>query len=186
MKRIGIIGSAGTGKSGLGSELANRLNIPFLPAKDITRGILNNLGYDWSSGIYVEKFLAEEECQSEMLYLTIEREIKHEDFITDRTSVDLAAYAIAELNEKNPDLVEDFVEQCKKHTENYTHLIFCPWGITKLENNNIRTLNQWYQFEIHAIMLALLKEWNLSFLTITKIGDNRINEAYEFINSPLI
>jgi len=179
--RVGIVGSAGTGKSGLGRDIAAKLEIPFLPAKDITRPILNQRKYDWAGGVYVEKFLALEECQDEILKRTVEVQKKHESFVTDRTSIDLAAYAIAELHH-HPDKVNAVVAACRSHAKTYTHLIFCPWGLVPLESNQVRTVNPWYQFCVHSLMLGVLREWGLPFKVIETTGDSRLPAVFEYIS----
>jgi adenylate kinase family enzyme len=94
--KIGIAGCSGTGKSILAEKLASELDIPFLPSKDITGDILQREGYDYSSGQQVEKFLATNELQNEILKRTIKQQ-SIESFVTDRTALDLTAYAIVEM-----------------------------------------------------------------------------------------
>ena len=179
-KRIGVVGAGGTGKSGLASILAERLGIAYVAAKSITRPILERKGYDWSSGTFVEEFLAQEECQQEILAKTIELEKTAGGFVTDRTPVDLAAYAIIMLHKK-VSKVDDMVAACYDHVKNYTHLIFCPWGQQPIERNEVRTLNPWFQFAVHGAMMALLKQWDLKYLVISATGDDRVREALEYI-----
>lgn len=180
--KIGIVGSAGTGKSGVGRLLASKLSIPFLASKDITRDILKRRCYDWSSGVYVEKFLAREECQDELLEKTISRESNDESFVTDRTCIDLAAYAVAELNNKT-EKVDEIVRACRSHASSYTHLILCPWGIVPLENNGVRTVDPWYQFMIHSIMLGFLREWNLKYHIVMGTGEKRVLDIISHLES---
>ena len=179
MYRIGILGSAGTGKSGLGIQLAEELNIPFLPARDITRDILKDTMFEYGQGLQVEKYLAREDYQTEILVQTKSRETLYDDFITDRTSIEIAAYSIAELNSEN---IDDIIQQCKEYAKNYTHLIFCKWGLKPLKPNQVRTLKPWYQFVIHSLINTLLDEWGLRFLLLDEANDKkRLEIVKEFI-----
>ena len=56
--KIGIVGAAGTGKTALAEALALKLGIPLLKSREITEDILKRDGYDYSSGIQIERFLA--------------------------------------------------------------------------------------------------------------------------------
>ena len=178
--RAGVVGSAGTGKSGLAESLATRLGIAYVASKSITRPMLELKGYDWSGGQYVEEFLAQEECQEELLKRSLAAEEIYQNFITDRTPVDLAAYAIVLLYKKI-DKVDEIVGICREHAKRYTHLIFCPWGQQPLEKNGVRTLNPWFQFSIHGTMMALLREWGLGCLIVSGSADDRIKQALEYI-----
>ena len=158
--KIGIMGSAGTGKSSLGLEIANVVGAEFLPAKNITRVILDREKYDWSSEVHVERFLANSGCQKELLDKSIEIESQHDNFVVDRTSIDFAAYAIAESC-WNTDEILKLINICEHHARSYTHLILCMWGLVPPEDNKVRTLNPWYQFLIHTIEIGLISSWGM-------------------------
>lgn len=151
--RIGIAGCAGTGKSILAERLAAELDLPFLPAKEITGEILNRDGYDYASGQQVEKFLATEEHQLEILRRTKEQQ-SVEAFVTDRTAIDLAAYAILEM--KGPLKVKRYLEECKQLMKVYDHLFFCPWEDREIVDNHKRTLDPWYQYAVYCVELEVV------------------------------
>ena len=142
--RIGIVGASGTGKSSLAIALSRKLNIPFLAAKDITRKILERDGYDYMSGVQVERFLANGSRQEELLKRTLEGQTVCGSWVTDRTTVDLAAYAICELYDHDPIMVRKIINSCRKPSKTYTHLFLCPWKDIPIMANNRRTLNPWY------------------------------------------
>lgn len=162
--RIGCCGSAGTGKSGLAEGISAGLSIPFLKSKDITHDILARDGYDYSSGIQVERFLAQQGIQNELLRKTLEQQAK-EQFVTDRTVIDLAAYVLCEMS-KDENTVRHIYDTCKKRAMMYTHLVLCPWQDVPVSNNQKRTLNPWYQLMIHTIERGLMDEWNLKYYTV--------------------
>ena len=145
--RIGLVGCAGTGKSVFAEALAARLEIPFLASKDITCDILRRDGYDYASGQQVEKFLATPERQQELLVRTVEQQ-SVPAFVTDRTGIDLGAYAILEM--EGALNVKKYLNECRKLCDNYTLLILCPWLDREIINNQRRTLDPWYQFAVDA------------------------------------
>ncbi len=182
--RLGICGSAGTGKSSLGIALSKELDIPFLASKDVTLEILNRDGYEHGCGVQVEKFLAQEGRQEALLKRTVADQSKTESFVTDRTVVDLAAYAVAELHSSDPKKVSSLVEKCKceTHIGIYSHLIVCPWGLSPLKNNARRTLNPWYQFIIHSLGLSLMDMWGVKFSLLKSVEEKaRVAEVLKII-----
>jgi hypothetical protein len=180
--RLGIVGSAGTGKSTLGVLLSNSLGVPFLASKTITLDILSRDGYDHGCGIQVEKFLSQEGRQDAILKKTISDHKRCDSFVTDRTVIDLAAYSIAEMHSSDPKKVSSLVETCRTNVGRYTHLVFCPWGKTPLKANDRRTLNSWYQFIIHSIDFSLMGSWGLKFLTLDSVDEKkRVAEVVKFI-----
>ncbi len=179
--RIGIIGSAGTGKSTIAVAIADQMKIPICLSKTITGEILNRDGYDYSSMIQVERFLAQGNRQVEMLNKHIAFEDANDQFVTDRTVIDLLAYTIAESHE-DPAKVDFFYKLCKEQSKKYTHLFVCPW-VGKLAPNNRRTLNPWYQYMIHSLDCSILNDWNIKFVTLGGDMDVKIQKAIEVIKS---
>ncbi len=176
MYRIGICGCGGTGKSSLAESLSKSLGIPFLKSKEITHLILNRDGYDYSSGIQIERFLANTGRQNEILRRTLEQQSVQE-FVTDRTVIDLAAYALSEMREDS-DVVRHIVETCRKNIGIYTHLLLCPWQDIPLTDNGKRTLNPWYQLVIHAIERGIMDDWGCKYHVMPIIeNDKRTAEA---------
>lgn len=174
--RIGVAGCAGSGKSSFAEALAKALQVSFLKSKEITQDILNRDGYDYSSGIQIERFLANSGRQNEILRRTIEQQ-DVEEFVTDRTVVDLAAYVIAEMGHETK-TVKHILEACKKNVCNYTHIFLCPWQNVPVSDNNRRTLNPYYQFMIHVIERGIMDEWGVKYSVIKPAdADKRVREA---------
>jgi hypothetical protein len=179
--RIGIAGCSGTGKSILGKKLAEELGLPFLPSKDITGDILQREGYDYSSGQQVEKFLATYKLQNEILRRTTKQQ-DVESFVTDRTALDLAAYAIIEM--EGPLSVQKYIESCSELSKSYDYIVICPWQHCDIVDNKKRTLDPWYQFTVHSVVLSaldLLEHRRFAILTESKLED-RLKEVLEYIS----
>lgn len=164
--RIGIVGCAGTGKSTVAETVATRLGIPNLKSREITEDILRRDGYDYSSGIQIERFLANSGRQNEILRRTIEQQ-SVPDFVTDRTVVDLAAYAVCEMHHSDPTALRRIVDTCRKNVSVYTHLFLCPWRDVQVADTGKRTLNPWYQYLIHITELGILTDWGCQFVVLT-------------------
>lgn len=179
-KRIGIIGCAGTGKSLLAERIASQINVDFLASKDITGDILRRDGFDYASGMQIEKFLATPKRQKEILRET-KKQQSGDNFITDRTAVDLAAYAVLESDRA---YVDKYMEEYRELSKVYTHLFFCPWFRSRLDDNNKRTLDQWYQFAVHAVEMEVLNFFDLDAHVFDEDSiDERVQKAVDIVES---
>jgi hypothetical protein len=147
------------------------LGIPLLKSREITESILRRDGYDYSSGIQIERFLANTGRQNEILRRTLEQQGVPK-FVTDRTVVDLAAYAVCEMHHSDAVALRNIVDTCRKSVSHYTHLFLCPWRDEPVTSNRKRTLNPWYQFLVHVIERGILDEWGCDY-TILKADDGK-------------
>lgn len=162
---IGICGCAGSGKSSLAEAVSMKVGIKNLKSRDITEGILKRDGYDYGSGIQIERFLANSGRQNEILRLTIEQQ-REVQFITDRTVIDLAAYALCEMHHSDPVALRHIIETCKKNISLYTHVFVCPWRDTPVAKTEKRTLNPWYQYLIHVAEMGVLQDWGCKYVIL--------------------
>jgi len=179
--RVGIAGCAGTGKTSLAEALSAKLGIPLLKSREITEDILKRDGYDFVSGIQIERFLATSGRPNELLRRTVEQQAASQ-FVTDRTVVDLAAYAVCELHDMDNMAVRRIIETCRKNVMVYTHIFMCPWKDVPIEDNKRRTLNPWYQFLIHTVEMGMLQEWGCKYTILSsKTTDERAKEILGII-----
>ena len=117
--RIGLIGSAGIGKSGVADKVANRFGIPFLRSKDITRPLLADRGFSQDKCECVEKFLSDKELEYEI----VDKKIRHEQlmssgFVTDRTTLECFAYSLLSVEDYEPDEISMLERICKGNMQN--------------------------------------------------------------------
>lgn len=173
--KIGIVGCAGTGKSTLARQVADELGVDCIESKDLTAHILERDGYDYSSGVQVERFLANSGRQTEILRRTLELESEAESFVTDRTVVDLAAYAVSEMHNHDTKALRHVFETCRAHVGDYSHLFLCGWNDGPVGENNKRTLNPWYQFLIHAVEIGIMDHWGCKYKVVSaESSDDRV------------
>jgi adenylate kinase family enzyme len=179
--RIGIAGCSGTGKSILAENLAIELDIPFLPSKQITSEILHRDGYDYASGQQVEKFLGTQVRQRQILKKAYEQQ-SVDSFVTDRTAIDLASYAILEMDRTSN--IRKYVERCREFSVRYDYVFFCPWEDKEAEDNKKRTLDPWYQFSVHSIQIEIAKMFPLSCFhqLESSSADERLKEILKYIS----
>jgi hypothetical protein len=162
--------------------LAKDMDITYYPSKDMTKEILERDNYDYSSGIQVEKFLASGSRQIEILERTEEVQKAEGSWVTDRTFLDLAAYAILELTHSDITILRRIYTTCQENIGSYTHLFLCPWVERTAIVNNKRTLNMWYQFQVHSILWSLVREWDVQCHILEQDGDARLEEIKAIID----
>jgi adenylate kinase family enzyme len=171
--KIGLIGSAGIGKSSIATELSKKLDLIFLKSKDITRPIMKKYNYDYSSGEYIEKFLSKKDIEFEIVdSRTCQESLLKGGFITDRTTLECFAYALLSVEKYADDEIIMLERICKENMKNYTHIFYFPSQNGWLEDNGIRTVNTYFQWKIDLIIRGLLDDWNVNAITIN--DDNPI------------
>lgn len=174
--KIGIVGCAGIGKSTLARRVAQGLKLPCIESKDITAQILERDGYDYSSGVQVERFLANSGRQMEILRKTVESQSDAEEFVTDRTVIDLAAYAVCEMYNHDTKALRHVFEMCRDSVGMYSHLFLCQWSDKPVGENKKRTLNPWYQFLIHALEVGIMDHWECDYEVVSgESSDDRVD-----------
>ena len=184
MLRLGIVGAAGTGKTSLAEALAVKFGVPLLKSREITEDILKRDGYSFASGIQIERFLANSGRQNEILRRTIEQQNSVKGFVTDRTVVDLAAYVVCEMHDRDVVAVSRLLDTCRKNVAVYTHLFMCPWRDVPVQDNKRRTLNPWYQFLVHVVEMGMLREWGCEYVVLRSDGtDKRVAEIETVLGS---
>jgi adenylate kinase family enzyme len=183
--RIGIVGSAGTGKAEFAKLIAAKMDLPYITSKNLVAELLKKDCYDYSSGTQVERFLAQGQRQERILNYLVHEEKKRKRFVSDRPMMDLSAYAVTERYLSDPVSVRNMCNKCLKHAKKtYTHIIVCPWEDDKpLEDNGLRTLNPWYQFIIHSLTLEFVRMWGgLHYLVSSVKDEERFQEVKEWLS----
>lgn len=173
-KRIMFVGPSGIGKTTLAKYVAKKYDIPFisgsmsdlLPAtKGISHNELLSLG---SEAMY----------KSDFQLLNIRNKLfkDKENFVTDRSYADLAAYFWYKQSRNIPECeMEHFFCQCKTLMEGQCDVaIFLPLNLDTykhwlMEDNGKRILNRFFQVQISSLMGELLANWEIPIICISEL-----------------
>lgn len=171
MYRIGLIGSAGLGRSTFAKEIAKEKNIIFLPSKNITRPILKKHGWNVldasHSGCNVEKFLAKKEIEFELVSDRIYQEsLLVCGFVTDRTTLECFAYSLLRVEDYSNNDLDILQNICKDNMQKYTHIFYFPYTSGWYEDNGIRTMSSYFQWKIDMMIRGLLNDWKINYIQI--------------------
>lgn len=181
MNKIAIVGRAGTGKGILAKNLAEKLNVAYISGKQKIYEILNAEGYDYATGIQVERFLAQGNRQELILDYLIQEEDKNIEFVNDKSVLDIAAYALVERSDCDAKSTEKICQICEERIKKYTTVFFCPSVGMKTEPNGIRTLNESYQYLIEIVERGLLNDWGIKYIELKCDNGHRVQEALEIL-----
>lgn len=117
--RIAFSGSSGTGKTTLATFIAETFNLPMNPIG--SRSVAKAMGFE--SPYDVDKAGKRAEFQQRIAIEKIAWEAAHEEFVSDRTTLDNLAYTI--LHDVRT-IDQSFLSNIVRGMERYTHVLYCP------------------------------------------------------------
>lgn len=187
-KRIMFVGPSGIGKTTLAQAVAKKYDIPFisgsmsdlLPAtKDVSHNEILSLG---SEAMYKSDF--------QLLNLRNKLFKDKENFVTDRSYADLAAYFWYKQSRNMPECeMEHFFCQCKTLMEDQCDVaIFLPLNLDTykhwpMEDNKKRIMNRFFQVQISSLMSELLANWEIPTVCVENLDFcTRLNQIWYHID----
>jgi nicotinamide riboside kinase len=172
MYKIAIIGSQSTGKSLIGKELSNRLNIPIIT--EIARRYDRNELLNVSS----ERYMI---LQKDILEQQIIAESQYKEFISDRSSLDNLSYWINNCaNRANLYDNDLYIKKAIENAKIYSHIfLLIPEFYPK--DDGFRSTDIIYQMRIDAIIQTILHLYGIKHYILTGSVDNRIKDAMKIL-----
>lgn len=152
-RRIALCGSAGTGKTTLGRRLAAALDLPFIE-EGMRRRIENGLDVHALSGDQHRSILSE--LWEEQLDAEARARAAHGGFVSDRSPLDFAAFALVFHSYSEP-FCGEFVPRVTGRADEYDAIVVLPWGVLPLERDGVRSTNRWYQRQFQATVEGLMR-----------------------------
>lgn len=169
--KIVIIGAQGTGKSILSKVLSEELNIPLITeiARNFKKEQLKCTNPEYP------------QIQKEILRLQIQEEKMHDNFISDRSSIDNLAYFIYGCSDsvtvsENMSYTYDAIFNARL----YTHIFFLRPEFD-IVNDNFRDCDPVYQKDIDTTIYTILKIFNIKHYILTGTIENRIQKTMEIL-----
>ena len=181
--RIGLMGSASTGKTTISKSLSQDLNIELhgefestMLKRLIKRGIIEN-----STAFTPDQL---REFQQRAIGVR-EKFSERKNYISDRTAGELWVYHKKYRTEcSSQEELELFRDRCLKVMSKYTHLFLFPFGQIPLENNGWRNIDSFYQREIHTEIEKMLLDFQVPYIQLKEEKfsvDERLQEILKWI-----
>jgi hypothetical protein len=168
--KIALAGSAGTGRTTIARKVAEVVNHPALT--NLAKPILKDYGFQYGMGLTVEQFLCTPERQNMLFENKSVMESHYDDFVTDRSWIDLASYAIQGMHEDENFDITSYVKNCQKEALKYDAIVHIPWGRQPLVPDGTRTTNPWFQLIIDSIIFRLAVMWNIDLISLPENLNN--------------
>ena len=155
---IGLCGSHRTGKTTLAEAISQRTGMPFL--KTVTSEVFQQCGLDPSRPMDFKKRLW---IQHKILDSAEKMwQAKEEQFVTDRTPVDMIAYTLADIQgttEVNFDELEGYLGRCIDVTNRFfALLVLVQPGIPLMHEEGKAALNEGYLEHLNYVILGLCND----------------------------
>ncbi len=170
MPRVAIVGSFSTGKTTLAEAVAEPLGLPLLP--EVAREVA-------SLGFKLDKD-ATPEVETLIFLRQLYNEMIHDDFVGDRSLIDVMAYAGWVLD--NQERRREFAlwDACVKVAEyqlrsQYTHVFYLAIEFP-IVPDGLRPLDPDFQKEIDERMVRLLDLHDVKYESLTGSVEERIEQ----------
>jgi nicotinamide riboside kinase len=176
-RRIAIVGSFSTGKTTTAEILAQRLDLPLLP--EVAREVVE-LGFKLDKD-------ASPETETLIFLRQYNNEISTEEFVGDRSMIDVMAYAGWVLD--NRERTKEFYlwDECVRLAERtlrtaYSHVFYLPIEFP-IVLDGLRPDDPEFQKDIDERLLRLLKSHDIDYETVTGSIDERIEKIEKVLSA---
>lgn len=175
-RKIGVIGSHGVGKTTFANMLANELSIPRI---DELARTVHQLGFELDHNSTVHG-------QALMWLGQMYEEITLEEFVSDRTLLDVVAYGSLLVESKEDSLKDSyFINAIGNITQeiinsHYTVVFYIPVEFEP-EDDGVRNTDSSWQKEVDKRIVELLDAFNVDYFPITGSKSERIDTALAYL-----
>ena len=153
--RIAVSGSAGIGKTTLAQNLAQALNIAYIP--EHYEPIFDSLDKrDSAPNVLAELF-------NKALDIKLSEQAKHGSFVADRCPADLLNLWLRRKLFSLPEASQAFHNRCREAMSSYDLIVIPPWGTLPLlateqpDRIQRRVINPWRQLLNHASIAGFVR-----------------------------
>jgi deoxyadenosine/deoxycytidine kinase len=176
-RRIAIVGSFSTGKTTTAEFLAKRLDLPLLP--EVAREVVE-LGFKLDKD-------ASPETETLIFMRQYNNEISTEEFVGDRSMIDVMAYAGWVLD--NRERTKEFYlwDECVRLAERtlrtaYSHVFYLPIEFP-IVLDGLRPDDPEFQSDIDGRILSLLRSHDIEYETVTGGIEERVEKIEKVLGA---
>jgi nicotinamide riboside kinase len=165
--KVAFTGTSSTGKTTLSNLLQEdpwiRCHLPFFITVN-ARSLLLSHGYQSMDLMFPDELRA---FQTEYLSRKISLEDGHDNYFTDRSFVDVAAYWMErDVGGLPLSEVEPYMERCRREAARYDIHFYFPFGVIQFESDGFRSEDIDFHLRIDVRIQKLLQEWDLAVIKL--------------------
>lgn len=182
--RIALTGASSTGKTTLLNDL---LRTAVFKRTKIVKSQLDVRKILHAMGIRADGKNANRQQLRDFQWALLEEKIRQESvlgsYITDRSTVDMAAYWITRdaINGIDAD-GERYLEKCQSYASRFDVHIYLPFGKIPFNEDGQRPIGRVYNENSCKAIQELLEKWNLPHVTLIKTEPHeRVEEVLSFL-----
>lgn len=151
--RIGITGSAGTGKTSLASSLSRRFDLP-LRGEAMRDRLESGFDLHHLTREGHRRLLADDATDLAMALA------RGDGLITDRTPLDMAAFWLANgFGVDDPTGTEALLARAVCAMADYSLVVLLPWGARPIAADGVRSPNPWMQLHFQTVLEGLCRRY---------------------------
>ena len=159
--RIAFAGPSGTGKTTLAAYVADRYGLELNPIG--ARSVATNMGFD-GKPYEVIKAGRYAELQQRQLREKRAWEAAHDDFVADRTTLDVLAYTTMHACET---VTEAYLAAAVDGMRRYDHVVYCPASaFLDVGGDPARKTDPTYHRLFDVVLEGMLLRWGPATLTM--------------------
>ena len=176
-RKIAIVGSFSTGKTTTAEILARRLDLPLLP--EVAREVVE-LGFKLDKD-------ASPETETLIFLRQYNNEISTEEFVGDRSMIDVMAYAGWVLDHRERTKEFHLWDECVRLAERtlrtaYSHVFYLPIEFP-IVLDGLRPDDPEFQKDIDDRILRLLRTHDIEYETVTGSVEERIEKIEKVLDA---
>jgi predicted ATPase len=189
--RIGLTGCSGSGKTTLAKEIRKRIGSQHVFVPSVTREVADTVGFDMKATNSIEDRLV---FQNAVLDAMEKVYSNYDNFVSDRTPIDAAAYVLADFQpntgtDEEREAAMQYVDRCLSMTSIYFDaVILVPPGVPYIDEPGRPPNNEAYREAQHFLMTGMLFDPDYDFVAAQIQRDNlaietRLSSVLTFLNA---
>lgn len=179
VRRVAFAGASGTGKSTLSTWIEATYSLPMNPVGSRTVAREMGLANAYESDAAGRRL----EFQTRLIESKTAWEAAHDDFVTDRTTLDNLVYA---MMHDAAGVTEAYLDLACKALSRYHYIVYCPTSVfINLGDDSSRLMNMTYHTLYDATLWGLLHKFRPPEVRLITMPFPKLEHRQEYLRTML-